>query len=69
VSGRVEQLLDRGSCSASSSSVDWSCEQYKGVEMWIVMIVLAAVLGGVAYELTGSSEIAYIVRAITRGLG
>lgn len=35
---------------------------------WMVGIVLAATAGSVAFDLTGSSEIAYIVRAITRGL-
>jgi hypothetical protein len=35
---------------------------------WIFGIVLAALAGSLAFDLTGSSEIAYIVRAITRGL-
>jgi hypothetical protein len=35
---------------------------------WILGIVLAALAGSVAFELTGSSELAYIIRAITRGL-
>lgn len=36
---------------------------------WIAVIVLAAVAGSVAFDLTGSAEIAYIVRSIVRGLG
>lgn len=35
---------------------------------WIVVIVLAAAVGSLAFDLTGSSEVAYIVRAITRGI-
>jgi hypothetical protein len=35
---------------------------------WIAGIVLAALAGSLAFDLTGSSEIAYVVRAITRGL-
>jgi hypothetical protein len=33
------------------------------------VIVLAAVVGSLAFDLTGSGEIAYIVRSIVRGLG
>lgn len=36
---------------------------------WIAFIVLAAVAGSAAFDLTGSSEIAYIVRSIVRGIG
>lgn len=32
----------------------------------IVVIVLAAAVGSVAFDLTGSGEIAYIVRSVTR---
>lgn len=35
---------------------------------WVAVIVLASLAGSLAFDLTGSSEIAYIVRAITRGL-
>jgi len=36
---------------------------------WVLVIVVAALAGSVAFDLTGSSEIAYIVRSIVRGLG
>jgi len=36
---------------------------------WVLVIVVAALLGSLAFDLTGSSEIAYIVRSIARGLG
>lgn len=36
---------------------------------WIAAIVVAAAAGSVAFDLTGSSEIAYVVRSIVRGLG
>jgi hypothetical protein len=32
----------------------------------IVVIVLAAAIGSLAFDLTGSSELAYILRSITR---
>lgn len=35
---------------------------------WILVIVLAAAAGSLAFDLTGSSEVAYVVRSITRGL-
>lgn len=35
---------------------------------WLLGIILAAVAGSIAFDLTGSSEIAYIIRAIVRGL-
>lgn len=35
---------------------------------WILGIVLAAILGSIAFDFTGSSEVAYVIRAITRGL-
>jgi hypothetical protein len=35
---------------------------------WILGIVLAAAVGSVAFDLTGSSEIAYVVRSVVRGL-
>lgn len=35
---------------------------------WIVAILLAAAVGYVAYNVTGSSDLAYIARAIARGL-
>jgi hypothetical protein len=35
---------------------------------WVAVIVLAAGAGAMAFDLTGSSEIAYVVRSITRGL-
>jgi hypothetical protein len=33
---------------------------------WLVGIVAAAALGGVAYALGFGSEVAYVVRAVTR---
>lgn len=33
---------------------------------WLLAIVVAALLGGVAYDLGLGAEVAYIVRAITR---
>jgi len=37
------------------------------MRLWLVFsIVLAAALGSVAFDLTGSSEVAYVVRALTR---
>jgi hypothetical protein len=35
---------------------------------WLIGIVLAALIGSIVYDLTGSSELAYILRAIARGL-
>lgn len=34
----------------------------------ILGIVLAALVGSIAFDLTGSSEIAYVARAIARAL-
>jgi hypothetical protein len=36
---------------------------------WVLVIVLAALAGSLAFDLTGSSEIAYIVRSVVRGIG
>jgi hypothetical protein len=35
---------------------------------WILGIVAAAAIGSVVFDLTGSSEVAYVVRAIVRGM-
>lgn len=34
----------------------------------VVVIVVAALLGGLVYEATGSSELSYIIRSIFRAL-
>lgn len=36
---------------------------------WIAFIILAAAIGSIAFDVTGSSQVAYVVRSIVRGLG